>query len=155
MADLERKMLQNLLLPGTARYGMQTDAQKSLPVRKAEINEIITFSTIGAEQTERALILKAFGNFMREKESERDWNFFDRNYVRPLTQDALKVELSRYLLLNPNIATKYYDKEDGLLVCMYFKNPPGRILRKQWSFKFENSIDFRGYLIDKSKHFST
>jgi hypothetical protein len=64
MQDLERKMLRNLLLPGTDRYGMPSEAEKSLPIRKAEINEIITFSTIGAEQTERAIVLKAFGNLM-------------------------------------------------------------------------------------------
>jgi len=44
------------------------------------------------------------------------------------------------------VATQYNEREDGLLVSLYFKNPPGRIMRKQWSHNFENSTEFRDFL---------
>lgn len=146
MRDIEVKMLQNMLLPGTKRNGMPATPEKSLPVRKAEVNEISSFSTIGKEQIERALILQQFTKMMKEKEGERDWSFYNRNYVKVLNKDTLKHEISKYLLLSPNITTKYYAREDGLLLSMYFKNPPGRILRHQWTKDFENSKEFRKYL---------
>jgi hypothetical protein len=34
---------------------------------------------------------------------------------------------------NPDVNTKYFDKEDGLLMALNFKNPPGRLLRRQWT----------------------
>ena len=27
----------------------------------------------------------------------------------------------------------YYELDDGLLLSVYFKNPPGRLLRRQWT----------------------
>lgn len=29
--------------------------------------------------------------------------------------------------------TDYYEMDDGLLISVYFKNPPGRLLRRQWT----------------------
>jgi len=29
--------------------------------------------------------------------------------------------------------TEYFEMDDGLLVSMFFKNPPGRLLRRQWT----------------------
>jgi hypothetical protein len=37
------------------------------------------------------------------------------------------------MLYEPNIISKYNDKDDNLYLAYYFKNPPGRILRKKWS----------------------
>jgi hypothetical protein len=31
------------------------------------------------------------------------------------------------------MVTEYYEMDDGLLVSMFFKNPPGRLLRRQWT----------------------
>lgn len=38
-----------------------------------------------------------------------------------------------YLKLCPDVNTAYYDREDALLLALNFKNPPGRILRRQWT----------------------
>lgn len=52
------------------------------------------------------------------------------------------------MLYEPSIITKYNDKDDSLQVALYFKNPPGRILRKKWSAEWkvipnlENWINF-------------
>lgn len=152
--DIEREILKNLILPGTNRVGMPQNPIKSNPQRKAEINEITTFSTIGSEQIQRALILKEFAELMKEKEQERDWKFYDRNFCKELTKDAVKYEFSRAFFLNPNVATKYNEREDGLLVSLYFKNPPGRIMRNQWSHNFENATEFRNFLTKYGKLFS-
>lgn len=43
---------------------------------------------------------------------------------------------------NPDINTAYYDKEDALLVAVNFKNPPGRLLRRQWTYPMKVLPDF-------------
>jgi len=42
----------------------------------------------------------------------------------------------------PDVNTAYYDKEDALLVALNFKNPPGRLLRRQWSYPMKVMPDF-------------
>lgn len=44
--------------------------------------------------------------------------------------------------LQPDIVTDYYEMLDGLLVSMYFKNPPGRLIRKQWTHPVRTLPDF-------------
>ncbi len=146
MQAIERQILGSLVLPGTSREGMPEEPEMSQAQRRADINEIVSFSTIGPEKIQRALWLKEMADLMKQKEPERDWDFFDRNYCRALSQDAMKYEISRYMLLNPNIATQYCKREDGLFVSMYFKNPPGRIMRNQWSHTFSNNTEFRDFL---------
>lgn len=154
LLELERDILRHALLPGQGRHLMPLHAEKSLAVRKSDINEIITFSTLGDEQMQRALILREFEDLMKAKEKERDWKFFNRNYVKILSKDAVKYELSKALLLSPHIATRYCSREDGLLISLYFKNPPGRILRNQWTFNFDEINDFRKYLSSISGNFN-
>lgn len=98
MKEFEKSILNNLLIPGQNRHLMPVHPENSLPVRKSDINEITSFSTIGAEQMQRALILKDFEDMMGNKESEREWKFFNRNYIKAYSKDALKYELSRTLL---------------------------------------------------------
>jgi hypothetical protein len=48
--------------------------------------------------------------------------------------------------LNPDINTSYFDKEDALLLAVNFKNPPGRLLRRQWTYPVKTFVempDFR------------
>ena len=146
MSKIEKLVLENLVIPGQNRENMPEHAELPLSVRKSDVNEMITFSTIGDQQMQRALILKDFETMMTDKESEREWKFFDRYYAKPLSKDALKYELSQSMLLNPEIATQYCAREDALLCALYFKNPPGRIIRNQWSLKYKDVPDFRGFL---------
>jgi hypothetical protein len=41
------------------------------------------------------------------------------------------------------MAYTYYPNEDGLLLALYFKNPPGRLLRRQWSHALRSAPDFQ------------
>lgn len=139
-------ILENLVIPGQKRNRMPETAEKTVAVRKSDLNEILSFSTIGSEQMQRALILRDFENMMAVKEKEREWKFFDRNYVKPYSKDGMKYLFSRAMILNPDIATEYCAREDGLLCSIYYRNPPGRIIRNQWSVKPSEITDFRGFL---------
>lgn len=55
-------------------------------------------------------------------------------------------ELCRYLTFGPNIASKYDSVNESLLLVLYFKNPPGRIMRKQWTSDYNNMPDFESWL---------
>jgi len=35
-------------------------------------------------------------------------------------------------LFDPNVISKYDSSTDSLLLGLYFKNPPGRVLKKSW-----------------------
>lgn len=70
---------------------------------------------------------------MKSEEKERDWCFLDRNYVEKLDEVALRQRLADCFVLRPDIKTQYYEREDALLLVVYFKNPPGRLCRRQWT----------------------
>lgn len=80
-------------------------------------------------------MLRALEGLMKEAMKERDFNFLDRNYAEEFKDpQVMRQVLSEALLLSKaDVATKYYDMGDGLLVSMFYKNPPGRLLRRQWS----------------------
>ena len=96
------------------------------------------------KQTKRSLILKAFENMMQKNLKERTFNFLDRNYVevyknthcmRQILMDAMNKQ-------RPEVATDYYEMDDGLLCSLFFKNPPGRLLRRQWTYPVKVFPDF-------------
>lgn len=51
-------------------------------------------------------------------------------------------------MFDPILVSKYNEKDDNLYLAMYYKNPPGRILRTKWSADWkilpnlENWINF-------------
>lgn len=56
-------------------------------------------------------------------------------------------------LARADVQTKYFDMDDGLLVSLYYKNPPGRLLRRQWSADpkvFPNFNEWLNHLVDPS-----
>jgi hypothetical protein len=70
---------------------------------------------------------------LKAKEPERDFFFLNRNFVEKYDQKTLRQQLASLLRLQPDLAYSYYPNEDALLLAVYFKNPPGRLLRRQWS----------------------
>jgi hypothetical protein len=92
----------------------------------------VTLCDLPAEQTKRSLILKAFENMMKKALKERTFSFLDRNYIEEY-KDAHTVRQMISGAMNslrPEIVTDYYEMDDGLLVALFFKNPPGRLLRR-------------------------
>lgn len=56
--------------------------------------------------------------------------------------------------LSPDINTAYFDREDALLLAVNFKNPPGRLLRRQWTYPVKTFMelpDFRKVRAEQMK----
>ena len=69
---------------------------------------------------------------MLKKQPEQTFHFLYRNYVEEFKdRNTMRQILSQTMnRMQPDIVTEYYEMLDGLLISMYFKNPPGRLLRK-------------------------
>ena len=66
----------------------------------------------------------------KQAHPEREFQFTDRNFVEKFDATTLRQILSQAIRLKPEIVTKYLQSEDALLLGIYFKNPPGRLLRR-------------------------
>jgi len=87
--------------------------------------------------------LRACEQMMKAKEPERDFFFLNRNFVEKYDQKTLRQQLASMLRLQPDLAYTYYPNEDALLLAVYFKNPPGRLLRRQWSHPMRVTPDLQ------------
>ena len=54
-------------------------------------------------------------------------------YLERHNRNTLTQTLYRALLYDPHIVTRYNERDDNLMLITYFKNPPGRVLRRKWS----------------------
>lgn len=72
---------------------------------------------------------------MKSHVKEREFSFLDRNFIEEFTDpNTMRQILSGAInSLRPDLITEYFEMDDGLLVSMFFKNPPGRLLRRQWT----------------------
>lgn len=72
---------------------------------------------------------------MKKNLPERTFSFLDRNYVEEYKDpNTIRQIISKVkYTLRPDVLTEYYEMDDGLLVSIFYKNPPGRLLRRQWS----------------------
>ena len=59
----------------------------------------------------------------------------DRNYQEVYDASTFRQVLIQALRYGPDVNTCYYDKEDALLLALNYKNPLGRLLRRQWTQK--------------------
>ena len=59
---------------------------------------------------------------MHEKQPERTFSFLDRNYVEEYkdTNTMRQVLANAMSELQPEVQSQYFDKDDGLLVSMFF-----------------------------------
>ena len=57
----------------------------------------------------------------------------DPNTFRQVLVEAMR--------LCTDVNTVYFDKEDALLLALNFKNPPGRLLRRQWTHPIKTLPD--------------
>ena len=83
---------------------------------------------------------------MAKKQPEliNNFSFLDRNYVEEFKdRNTMRQVLSSVMsTMQPDVVTEYYEMLDGLLVSMYFKNPPGRLIRTQWTVPVRTLPDF-------------
>jgi hypothetical protein len=123
---------------------MPAKETKTKAVREADQEAILQFCGLPAAMTKRCLILKAFERMMLKQQPEQTFQFLDRNFVEEFhDKTTMRQVLSQTLTqMTPDMVTEYYEMLDGLLVAMYHKNPPGRLLRDQWTHKVSSLPDF-------------
>ena len=121
---------------------MPDKATEKQAVRESDQNQIIEFCQLPANMTKRSLLLKAFEDMMKETMKERDFSFLDRNYVEEFKDaSTLRQVLCKAMTLNrADVQTKYFDMDDGLLVSLYYKNPPGS--SKEYSSAFVQHLRY-------------
>ena len=125
--------------------------------RESDLSAILSFSSLPPSETKRALVLRSCEQMMKAREPEREFSFLDRNFVEKYDQKTLRQQLAFMLRFQPDLAYTYYPNEDALLLALYFKNPPGRLLRRQWSQPMRVTPDFgtwKRYLKDGGIPFS-
>ena len=143
LTTTESKTLQNSQLPGVnQRYGMPAKPPVHQAQRESDLSAILSFCSLPPSETKRALVLRACEQMMKGKEPEREFSFLDRNFVEKYDQKTLRQQLAFLLRFQPDLAYTYYPNEDALLLAVYFKNPPGRLLRRQWSHQLRVAPDF-------------
>jgi len=95
----------------------------------------VRFCQLPPNQTKRCLVLRAFERMMKSHVREREFSFLDRNFIEEYKDpNTMRQILSSAMnSLRPDLVTEYFEMDDGLLLSMFFKNPPGRLLRRQWT----------------------
>ena len=111
--------------------------------RESDVASILQYSSLPPSQAKRSLVLRAFELMMKSKEPERDFFFLDRNFIEQYDAHTLRQELTSALKLKPDAIYHYYERDDALLLALYFKNPPGRLLRRQWTYPLKVFPDFQ------------
>jgi len=81
---------------------------------------------------------------LNKRQPEQSFSFLDRNFVEEFKDvDTMRQVMSSAMTkLQPDVVTEYYEMLDALLVAMYFKNPPGRLIRNQWTYEVGTLPDF-------------
>ena len=131
MSEAESATLEHCQLPGVnRRFGMPAQPQGHRASRESDLSAILAYSPLPAQETKRALVLRACEDMMKQREPERDFLFLDRCFVEKFERQALRQQIAAALRLQPELAYAYYPGEDALLLALYFKNPPGRLLRR-------------------------
>ena len=145
---LEARTLEHQQLPGVNnRHCMPPKPSKAKAVREADQDAIVQFCSLPPAQTKRLLILKSFEKMMLEQQPEQSFCFLDRNFVEEFkSKETMRQVLSQaQAAMLPDVVTQYYEMLDGLLLAMYHKNPPGRLIRNQWTFPLSSLPDFSDY----------
>lgn len=96
-------------------------------------------------------MISKFEEYMKEIENERVWNFSDRIYQERHNKNTLSQTLYKALLFDPNLISKYNEREDNLYLLIYYKNPPGRIFRKKWTAEWRVLPNLENWIL----HFKT
>ncbi|OMJ77048.1 hypothetical protein SteCoe_23447 [Stentor coeruleus] len=147
------KIMSTQNIPGVNRYQLPNKTPD--PERLAETTKLLSFASFPAEYYERSLTLIEFEKILGRVHTERAWNFGNRIYEENLSiEDFYQVHL-KMSIFEPEILTEYDKRTDSLLLCMYFRTPPGRIIRKAWKTKWKvcpNYCQFLNMFHDKESN---
>ena len=137
-------LLQCINIPGINRYQMP-EASSTTDI-SAETTSIQSFSTSSPIYFERALTLLAFENMLKKVHSERHWDLGFRVFEETLPLQDFYQSYLKTTEFEPEILTEYIQRTDSLLLCVFFKTPPGRIIRKAWKTPWRVCPNFAQYI---------
>ena len=109
-------------------------------------------------------------DLLQSANPERKYDFMDRNFIEEFDLPTFRQILADNLVLDPDVATCHFDKEDkessekknclaqigkkdspSLLLSLNFKNPPGRLLRRQWTQPLVGIPDYHHWRLFKDQ----
>lgn len=129
-------------LPGiNNRFKMPEKATRAKAERESDTAAILKFCPLEAHMANRMICLKHFEDLLHSENPERSYDFKKRNCTEELDASTFRQILCDSMRMNPDINTCYFDKDDALLLAINFKNPPGRLLRRQWTYPIKTMVD--------------
>lgn len=145
----------------------QHQAAKQIAETEADMQEIVSYcKDLPENQAKRMIILKQMQDLMHSNNPERTYNFMDRIFLESYDLETFQQLLNDMLILEPDVLTCYLDpkpaahKKDCLsliknnttmIMALNFKNPPGRILRRQWTQPLVSVPDYLHYRMFKDQ----
>ena len=133
--EVERvKALQKgVQLPGVNRYMMPP--AKDVNLRKSKQQQQERLITQDLDNFNHRKHLVTFERLLKQFQPKRSWDLKNRVYEERLDADCLRQALNESFLLDSHTLTHYDEDYDRLYLIVVFKNPPGRILRRQWFYE--------------------
>lgn len=136
--------LRCLNVPGIHRYMMNEPMPEA--EKASETTSILSFSSCSSRYFERALSIFAFENMLKKIQKERSWDFGGRVYEEILPLEDFYQKYLKLMEFDPEVLTEYIARTDSLLLCVFFKTPPGRIIRKAWKSSWKVAPNFSQYM---------
>jgi hypothetical protein len=151
ISNLESEILENIRIPGLNRANMPSIPEKSKLIRSFERPDMYPFLTLPVEELERGLMLKSIEDSFKSKEPDYDWNFLERSIEEKFSKRILIQILSDILIWEPDMITKYFARDDSLLLGIYQRMPNDKSYNKQWKSSYKSMPDFQNWLDHFSK----
>mmetsp|Transcript_6797 Transcript_6797/g.12276 ORF Transcript_6797/g.12276 Transcript_6797/m.12276 type:complete len:1696 (-) Transcript_6797:1566-6653(-) len=133
IADVETGITDLYAVPEVSQFYLPTFTKKSAALRAKERTELYPFSSFPLWELERILVLTKFEEKFKEAQPSREWSFGDRCYEERLSPSTLKQVILQAKLFDPEIMATYYERDDAVLLALYFPNPPGRTVLRSWT----------------------
>lgn len=135
-------------LPGINRYLMETPPLKEEHYRKALKCEVYPFlKNIPTSIYEKFMNIYAFELMGKALYPEReDIDFGNRKYVHIMNRDILTQVLSKFDLYDMEVASKYNDRDDSLMLFGYYRNPKGRIYHRMSKQRYLSKPEFQNWI---------
>jgi hypothetical protein len=133
ISAVETGMTDLYAVPEFTQFYAPTYTKKSAALRAKERTELYPFSSFPLWELERILVLRKFEEKFKELDASRDWSFGNRCYEERLSPSTLKQVLLKGKLFDPEVMAHYYERDDAVLLALYFPNPPGRTVLRSWT----------------------
>ena len=78
--------------------------------------------------------LTIFEQMLKKHQPKRAFNIQNRIFTEQISEECLRQTLNEFYLLDSQRISHYDEEHDRLFLIIFYKNPSGRILRKQWRY---------------------